>query len=127
MLQTTYNPSTKSFFGPESNVPLYSNRASLGLLALHSLRLNPEKVIQICAEDDSRMTAKELQRDILQVATNLKKSFGLGLGDVIGIVARNTKYLPAVVLGALSIGAPISPLDPSLTSSEIFSVLHDRK
>lgn len=117
MLRTTFNASSKSWHGPK-NRPLYSSRVSLGLLALNSLSLNPEKVVQVCEDDGSDMSANELRRNIIRVALNLR-SFGIGQGDVIGIVAKNTKHMASLVFGAFTIGAAISPLDPSLTSEEI--------
>lgn len=118
MLKTSYNPCTKSWFGPK-NIPLYSNRVSLGSIALYSLGLHPDNIIQVYADDGSEMSARELQQDIIAVASSLKGKFRIEKGDVIGIVAKNTKYLAAVVFAALTVGAPISPMDPSLSSEEI--------
>lgn len=123
MLRTTYNASTKTWTGPPT-VPLFNNRASLGLIAIHSLGINPDKVIQISADDGSRITGSEMKRDIIRVALNMVDQFGIQKGDVIGIVGKNTKYLAAVSFAAFTIGAPINPLDPSLSSHEISHIFN---
>lgn len=118
MLRTTYNAASRTWSGPPT-LPVFSNRASLGLIAIHTLGINPDKVIQVSAEDGTRITGSEMKRDIIRVALNLTEKFKITKGDVIGIVGKNTKYLAAVAFAAFTIGAPINPMDPSLSSSEI--------
>lgn len=41
------------------------------------------------------------------------------MGDCIGVIAKNTTNIGAVIFAALTIGAPVNPLDISFTSDDI--------
>lgn len=54
----------------------------------------------------------------IRAAQNITK-LGFKLGDIFGIVARNSRHLAPIVFAALSIGCPINTLDPTFESGDI--------
>jgi acyl-CoA synthetase (AMP-forming)/AMP-acid ligase II len=98
--------------------PFYNHFVTSGQHCLHYLQRDPSRVIQVCYDDGVSLTAGEMAKLGLRIAKNVSKE-GLKLGDVIGLVAKNTTYLASVVLGSLIIGSPCSTLDPTFDESEI--------
>ncbi|CAG9797793.1 unnamed protein product [Chironomus riparius] len=98
--------------------PFYNHFVTAGQHALHYLLRDPSKVIQISYDDGVTLTAGEMAKLGLRIAKNVSKE-GLKLGDVIGLVAKNTTYVAPVVLGSLILGTPCSTLDPTFDEGEI--------
>lgn len=113
----TFNSDTKIWEGP--NIPYnFTHNTSIGAEILKKLSETPERVLNICHDDETSMTCHETKLSSIRVAQNLKK-LGFGKGDVIGFVCSNSTYLPAVLYGSLMIGAPINPLDQAFKKDDI--------
>lgn len=98
--------------------PFCNHFVTAGQYALHYLQRDRAKVIQVSYDDGVSLTAGEMAKLGLRIAKNISKE-GLKLGDVIGLVAKNTTYVAPVVLGSLILGTPCSTLDPTFDVGEI--------
>lgn len=108
---------SKLWRGPE--VKLFDDfTVSLGQSLMDSLARNPNGVGQICFDDGSEMKNSEILRNSTRVALNLR-DLGLKEGNVIGIAAKNSKYLSSIILGAFALGTPVNTIDPTFQKSDI--------
>lgn len=115
--RTTYCSSEKIWRGPQWS-PLYNSNVSLGQVLLTSLSHNSSDVGQICHDDGSEMKNSEIFQHSIRAALNLK-DLGLKEGDIIGIAAKNSKFLAPIVIGAFTIGTPINTLDVLFVKEDI--------
>jgi 4-coumarate--CoA ligase len=113
----TFNSSSKIWEGPKISHQ-FSHHTSIGAEILKKLKLTPERVLNICHDDESSMTCEETRIASIRVAQNLT-TIGIGKGDVIGVMCSNSTKLPAVIYGCLLIGAPINPLDVGFKKDDI--------
>lgn len=96
----------------------YSHSTSIGAEILKTLQETPERILNICHDDETSMTCHETRLSSIRVAQNLTR-FGLQQGDIIGIMCTNSTYLPPVLFGCLMIGAPINPIDTGYKKEDI--------
>jgi 4-coumarate--CoA ligase len=68
------------------------------------------------------MSCQEMRNHIIRVARNFQ-NLGMQRGDVVCMVAKNSQYVAAVVVGGLLIGLTISSLDPFFTIIEMTHAL----
>jgi 4-coumarate--CoA ligase len=68
------------------------------------------------------MTFGEMRTHIIRIALNLK-NIDMQMGDVICIVAKNSRYVTPVAFGSLSIGLTVSTMDPFFNKSEMVHAL----
>lgn len=113
----TFDSSTKIWEGPRVAHP-YSHHTSLGKEILKKLRETPERVLDICHDDETSMTCEETRIASIRIAQNLT-ALGIKKGDVIGFICNNSTNLPALIYGCLLIGAPINPLDVGFKKDDI--------
>ncbi|MEU0953277.1 amino acid adenylation domain-containing protein [Streptomyces niveus] len=62
--------------------------------------------------DDTSLTYAEVDERSDRFAAVLRRRFGAGPGDVIGVLAERSPDLPVVLLGVLKAGCAYLPLDP---------------
>ncbi len=72
------------------------------------------------------MTRRETRELTINVARNLVK-MNVKPNDVIGIICRNSKYLPVLLYGCIVVGAPVNPLDNSFDSQHIKHIFGQTK
>lgn len=88
---------------------------------MNSMMRNRDFVGQICYDDGSEMKNSEILQNSIRVALHLK-DLGLREGSVIGVAAKNSKFLSAVAIGALAMGFPISTLDWTFEKDDIVHI-----
>lgn len=110
MFQTTFDPETLLWNGPE-HFENYKQDDTIGEALLRALD-GRTRVVQISADNGIQLTNTEIRRKTIRVAQNLLK-LNITKNDVLGFCTRNSHYLAPVVFGAMVIGAPVNPLDPS--------------
>lgn len=115
--KTHFDSLEKIWLGPEVEL-IDDFSVSLGQSLMDSLARNPDDVAQICFDDGSEMKNSEILRYSVRVALNLR-DIGLKEGKVIGIAAKNSKFLSSVVLGAFALGTPVNTIDPTFERSDI--------
>jgi 4-coumarate--CoA ligase len=106
--------------------PFFHPNVSAGQLALFSLQRDPSKVVQVSYDDGVQLTAGEMAKLSLRVAKNLLME-GLKMGDVIGLVVKNSNYVAPIVLGSLLIATPCNTLDPTFEKNEIAQIFMQTK
>lgn len=121
----SYDQQTKVLKGVEI-APFYHPNTTIGQVIMNFLQREPSKVVQACYDDGVELTAGEMAKFGLKIAKNLTKE-GMKLGDVIGMVVKNTTYVAPTVLGCLLVGCPISTLDPTFDVVEICNIFKQTK
>lgn len=113
----TFDSETRVWEG--LNIPYpFSHNTSIGAEILKKLEQTPERILNICHDDETSMTCNETRLASIRIAQNLT-GLGLQKGDVVGIMCCNSTFLPCVVYGCLMIGAPINPLDTGFKKDDI--------
>lgn len=113
----TFNSTTKVWEGPRIAHPFPIN-TSIGAEILKKLAATPQRVLDICHDDDTSMTCEDTRMASIRIAQNLT-ALGIKKGDVIGFICSNSTNLPALIYGCLLIGAPINPLDVGFKKDDI--------
>lgn len=90
----------------------------MGEEILRHLKETPARVAQICHETNYELTCDDLRISSVRVAQNLMK-LGIGSGDVVGVICRNSNEVTFLVTGCILIGAPINPLDVTFNKDDI--------
>ncbi|KAG4065349.1 hypothetical protein HA402_012294 [Bradysia odoriphaga] len=112
----SYDRNTKILSGIEVP-PLYHPNITLGEFLLHYLYRDSTRVIQTNHDDGVEITAGEMAKLGCQIAGGLLNH--LKIGDVIGIVCKNTSYVAPLILGGFLAGTPVSTVDPTYRANEI--------
>jgi 4-coumarate--CoA ligase len=115
----SYDKKTKILSGIQLP-PFYHPNVTVGQVIANNLQREPERVVQVSYDDGVELTAAEMLKLASRIAKNLVKE-GFKLGDVVGIVVKNTTYVAPVFLACLLVGCPISTLDPIFEVTEIVS------
>ncbi|GAB0086926.1 hypothetical protein DMENIID0001_011510 [Sergentomyia squamirostris] len=123
MFRTTYDSTTKVWSGPENYGSVYHPCVTMGRGILLALNMDPDRTHQISADDDTRMTNREVYEATLKIAWNLQKR-GCSKGDVIAIMALNSHHVTTAALAGLYLAAPVNGLDPNFTESETSHMLN---
>lgn len=72
-----------------------------------------QNIFKKISEDNGiQVTNAQIYTKTIRAAQHLQE-IGLNIGDVIGIVAKNSENLATIVFAAFSIGTPINTLDPN--------------
>lgn len=111
MFHTIYDADTKTWSGRKT-APMYHPNVNVAQVLLDALQRNPNHIGQISENNGLRLTNRVLRTNAIRVAQNLD-NLGIGVGDVVAIVAGNHHDVAPVVIAALSLGAPINTLDPN--------------
>ncbi|XP_055611610.1 luciferin 4-monooxygenase-like [Uranotaenia lowii] len=109
---TFYDPSTRTWRGTLVP-PLYNPQQSLGRVILQALDKYPEKIAQIHAESDTKLTYGEMKLRTVRMAQNLSL-LGYGKGDTLTLVAANSEHVVPLVYACLTLGIVINPLEVTL-------------
>ncbi|XP_037041229.1 4-coumarate--CoA ligase 1-like [Bradysia coprophila] len=115
----SYDRNTKILSGIEVP-PLYHPNITLGEFLLHYLYRDSTRVIQTNHDDGVQITAGEMAKLGCQIAGGLLNH--IKIGDVLGIVCKNTSYVTPLVLGGFLAGTPVSTVDPTYRAKEIAHV-----
>lgn len=117
MFTSNFNSETKTWSGLDLPL-LYHRNVSVGRVVLNALQRNCNKVIQINNDDNTTLTSNEIKINTTRIALHLLEH-NIKMNDCVGIIARNSKHIGAVVFASLVLGCPVNPLDPSFTANDI--------
>jgi 4-coumarate--CoA ligase len=96
----------------------FSHNTSIGAELLKKLSETPDRILNICHDDETSVTCRETRLASIRIAQNLTK-LGFTKGDVFGFMCSNSTQLPAVLYGSIMIGAPVNPLDIGFKKDDI--------
>ncbi|XP_053681650.1 probable 4-coumarate--CoA ligase 1 [Sabethes cyaneus] len=117
-----YDQTTRTWSGPRQP-PILNPAASLGQVIVNVLERTPEKVFQICADTERVMTCGELRTQMIRVALNLNKRYGVSRQDMLCMVVNNSACVTPVLLGCFLLGAPVHTLDASFERSDLVHLM----
>lgn len=117
----SYDRTTKILSGIET-LSIYHPNLTLGEFLLHYLHRDSDRIVQTNHDDGVTMSAGEIARLGCQIAAGLLNH--IKVGDVIGIVCKNTSYVAPLVLGGILAGTPVSTVDPIYGSKEISHIFN---
>lgn len=120
-----YDEVNKIWKGPQAPYPR-SMDTYFGEELLKMLNESPDSILEISHEENYSMTRKEARELTINIARNLMK-LNIKSNDVIGMICRNSKYLPVLMYGCIIVGAPINPLDKSYDSRDIKHIFKQTK
>lgn len=106
--------------------PFYHPKTTIGQVIMNYLQREPTKIVQSCYDTGVDLSAGEMAKLASRIAKNLLKE-GFKLGDVVGLVAKNTTYVAPLVLACLLTGCPISTLDPTFDVGEVSHIFKQTK
>lgn len=109
-----YDKLTKIWHGPK----VIESTRSFTRELFESLQKTPNKVAQVSVSENTELTYDELRLLSVRTAQSLL-DLKVQVGDVIGIIARNSTFLAPVAFGCFLIGAPVNSLDVSQTKEDI--------
>lgn len=121
----TFNIETKVWDGEKVDYP-FAIDTSVGAEILKNLAATPERILNICHDDETAMTCDETRLNSIRIAQHLTK-LGYKAGDNIGIICTNSTYLPPTLYACLLIGAPINPLDVAFRKDDIVQMFGQTK
>jgi 4-coumarate--CoA ligase len=90
----------------------------MGEEILKKLKETPYRVVQINQDNGHEIRCEELRVSSVRIAQNLIKS-GIKADDVIGVICKNSNEVTFLLNACVLIGAPINPLDLSITKDDI--------
>lgn len=117
MYSSIFNSETKTWSGLDLPL-LYHPNVSVGRVVLNALHRDYNKVIQINDIDNTTLTAGQIKLNATRIALHLVEH-KIKMNDCVGVIARNSKHIGAVVFASLTLGCPVNPLDPSFTATDI--------
>lgn len=122
---TSFDEVNKIWKGPSAAYPRPLDNY-FGEELLEALNESPDAILEISHDENYSMTRKEARQLTVNVARNLVK-LNVKPNDVVGVICRNSKYLPVILYGCIVVGAPINPLDNSFDSQHIKHIFGQTK
>ncbi|XP_037033100.1 4-coumarate--CoA ligase 1-like [Bradysia coprophila] len=122
---TTFDAVNKVWKAPKAAYPRPLDNY-FGEELLRTLSESPDAILEISHDESYSMSRKEARELTINVARNLMK-LNVQPNDVIGVICRNSKYLPVLIYGCIVVGAPINPLDNSFDSQHIKHIFGQTK
>lgn len=121
-----FDDETKVFSGGRLS-QIYHSDVPLGQVLLYQCLKYHDKVIQIFAEDGTKVTCNELSSSSKKFAFSLKTHFGMQFGDVVGFCGRNSKFSTPAIFGCILLGLPVSPVEVSFDIETIVKIFKNSK
>lgn len=106
--------------------PFFHPSVSVGQVIFHYLQRDPSRIVQACYDDGVELSAGEMAKLSSRLAKNFLRE-GLQIGNVVGLVVKNTTYVAPCVLGCMLIGCPVSTADPTFDVTEIANIFKQTK
>ena len=97
---------------------------NIGLIPQKWARLTPQKLAVIDAEKNRRISFKELENFVNQIANGLI-SIGLQKGDRVGIISKNSIEHLALFYACGRIGLIAQPMNWRLSASELTKIIEN--
>lgn len=124
-MATFFDELNKIWKGPSAEYPRPLDNY-FGEELLSALNESPDSILTISHEENYSMTRREALQLTINVARNLM-NLNVKPSDVIGVICRNSKYLPVILYGCIVVGAPINPLDNSFDNEHIKHIFGQTK
>lgn len=105
---------------------IYSDNVSVGQVILNVLYRTPDKVLQVCDDDDIELTCSQVTEYMTNIAKNLVK-LGYKGGDVAGLIARNSTFVAPTIFACFLLRLPINPVDTSFNVNKIVQIYRETK
>lgn len=122
---SNYDVETKTWHGPKFPYP-YAMDVTFGEIVLQNLSKNPDRIIQIFADDDTTLSCDQLRISSIRVAQQLQK-VGIQEDDVIGLISHHSHFATCFITGCILAGAIINPLDSEFSEDDILHVFSESK
>ncbi|MDT5362391.1 MAG: long-chain acyl-CoA synthetase, partial [Mycobacterium sp.] len=90
----------------------------MNLQALPDLRATENPSDPAVADDDTDLNNAQFLAAVQRAAASLRAR-GVSAGDVVAIMLPNTVSFVVALFGAWRIGAAVTPINPSLTPTEV--------
>ncbi|XP_017060824.1 4-coumarate--CoA ligase 1-like [Drosophila ficusphila] len=114
---SSYNADRKIWSGGKKDL-YFDPQLSIGQIIFHEMRRHPQLIAQISATENTILTRQELHANSMRVASYMR-SLGLLQSDVVGIIARNTTHMFAVVYACFFNGIAFHSLNIQYEKSTI--------
>ncbi|XP_017860343.1 PREDICTED: 4-coumarate--CoA ligase 1-like [Drosophila arizonae] len=104
-----YEPDQKVWSG-SYEAPYFSPDLSVGEITFWEMQRHTQLIAQISASENTTLTRGELFLNSQSIATYMR-NLGMYQSDIVGIIARNTTHMSAVVYACLFNGIAFHPLN----------------
>jgi 4-coumarate--CoA ligase len=122
---SNFDPIEKVWSGPTQD-SIYNENLSVGQLILEVLKLTPERITQIFADNGSEMSCYEMRSRTIKIAHYLMQK-GYKQHDIVGIMCANSENLAPIVIACLTLGMPINTLATVMIESDIIQMYSKTK
>lgn len=120
-----YDAETKTWHGAQIPYP-YAMDVTFGELVLKNLSKNPDRIIQIFADDETTLSCGQLRISSIRVAQHLEK-IGIQEDDIIGLITHHSHFATCFITGCVLAGAIVNPLDGLMSENDILHVFSESK
>lgn len=122
-----------AYFDPRTGVlhgkklpQIYDDNVSVGQVLLNVFYKTPEKIIQICDDDNIELSCYQMKEYMTNISKNLAR-LGYRGGDVAGLIAKTSTFVAPVVFACLLLRLPINPVDTSFSVNKIVEIYSTTK
>lgn len=124
-IQSKYDGATKIWHGPQ--IPYrYPMDVMFGDILLEKLMKSPNRILQICADDESTLSCEQLRISSIRVAQHLQK-IGIQEDDVVGLITHHSHFATCFITGCIVVGAIVNPLDGQMSENDMRHVFNESK
>lgn len=102
------------------------NDLHISEMVMTGLKRDPERIVQISADENKIETAEELRLRIIRVAQNLAR-IGIKDEDIVSVVCSNTLDLMAYTNGIIQLGAIINPMFVDHSKADLINMFKQTK
>ncbi|KAH8311748.1 hypothetical protein KR044_007862, partial [Drosophila immigrans] len=125
--ENTYDAENRIWYGmPEREY--YAKDRSIGEIIFREMQRHPKLIAQISDTENTVLTREELLLNSMRVASFMRK-MGMVQSDIVGIIARNTTHIFAVVYGSFFNGIAFHSLNiayEETTIGKLFDITKPR-
>ncbi|KAH8311575.1 hypothetical protein KR044_006987, partial [Drosophila immigrans] len=125
--ENTYDAEKRIWHGmPERE--FYGKDQSIGEITFQEMQRHPKLIAQISDTENTILTREELLLNSMRVASFMRK-MGMAQSDIVGIIARNTTHIFAVVYGCFFNGIAFHSLNiayEETTIGKLFDITKPR-
>ncbi|EDW71221.1 uncharacterized protein [Drosophila virilis] len=121
--EISYEPDVKVWSG-KYEAPYFSPDLSVGEITFNEMRRHPQLIAQISVSENTTLTREELFLNSQRIASYMR-NLDLHQSDVVGIIARNTTHISAVVYACIFNGIAFHSLNVNYvpgTIEKLFSI-----
>lgn len=120
-----YDAETKTWQGLKMPYP-HSMDDTFGEIMMKNLTKNPDRIVQIFADDDTELSCDQLRISSIRVAQHLQR-IGMQEDDVVGLVTHHSHFATCFITGCVFVGCIINPVDGQMSEEDICHVYSESK